>query len=993
MRYYLIILLCVLVFVAKAQSDVLENAPSSVKWYKLKTPHFNVLYQNNAKEAAQHIASTLDAIYQPGARSLGKSPRKISILLQSQSAVSNGFVSMYPRRSEFFAMPTQDYNFAGSNDWLNLLAIHEYRHIVQYQNAITGFNKVFNYAFGTGTMAAMASAAAPQWFWEGDAVLTETAFSNNGRGKIPAFSLQFRTNMLTGRKFNYHKQYLRSYKDFIPNHYVLGYQFTSYLREKTNDPNIWGKIATTSWNVPFIPFRFSSSIKKHTGKYVVDLYKEMADSLAQRWQKQIDTLQITTYNMLSRQSDTFTNYNYPLEIEGGKVLALKSGLGDYEQLITIKDGQEEVHHVPGIVNDAGFLSVANSRVVWTEYEFDPRWRMKTYSVIKFLDIGSGTFRRFKKESRCAGPTLSPDGYTVAYVETNPEYKHNIVIADVFSGKEIMRLPNPENHYYSMMRFDESGRKLVALKTSKQAKSMVIVNLEEGTEKTLIPETNWHFGHPYFAGDYILISGNKEGIDNLFAVDKNSGEVYQITTSRYGAYNPSIRKNSSTILYNEQTENGLAIAEIEFNPTSWKKFNYRSEDPRYFGWLEKQEGSKNFLQSVTQKNYQSKRYRRIAGAINPYNWGAYFNSDLSGATLGLVSRDVLSTTSWSLGYNYNVAERSGNWGARFSYQGFYPIIDFGYSIGDRSVNEGNINIRFIERQSPSNVTSDVTISRNLTLTWREQTIESGIRLPFVFTRSKYISGLTLSTTLNYRMVSNFRNTIPEFRNTNYESERIIPALIINDSVRSVYTLRSYVGNNNLIFNKTRATFYLYHKQSPRDFLPKLGVYWNTEIFQTGFGSNLSGSQLSTYFHAYLPGFFKHHSLNGYVSYQSTNYQRNFERNYIFENRVPGPRGIGVFRAQNFVSLSANYALPVWYPDFALGPLLNIQRLRLNGFLDYAHGNSPLFNASANYMSIGAEFTFDVNVMRFLPQLDIGFRISKGITPSTTTFEFLLGTINF
>ncbi|MCE2732894.1 MAG: hypothetical protein LW821_05955 [Flammeovirgaceae bacterium] len=175
MRYYLTILLCALALIAKAQSDVLENAPASIKWYKLKTTHFNVMYQNNAREAAQRVAATLEAIYQPGARSLGKSPRRISILLQSQSAVSNGFVSMYPRRSEFFAMPTQDYNFTGSNDWLNLLAIHEYRHIVQYQNAITGFNKVFNYAFGTGTMAAMASAAAPQWFWEGDAVLTETA--------------------------------------------------------------------------------------------------------------------------------------------------------------------------------------------------------------------------------------------------------------------------------------------------------------------------------------------------------------------------------------------------------------------------------------------------------------------------------------------------------------------------------------------------------------------------------------------------------------------------------------------------------------------------------------------------------------------------------------------------------------------------------------------------------------------------------------------------
>ncbi|MCZ8353536.1 MAG: hypothetical protein O9340_02295 [Cyclobacteriaceae bacterium] len=994
MRIILLLSFCVLVNLAKAQNDVLDNSPASVKWYKLKTPHFNVLYQNNAKEAAEQVANSLEAIYQPGAKSLGKSPRRISILLQSQSSIANGFVSMFPRRSEFFAMPTQDYNFAGSNDWLNLLAIHEYRHIVQYENAITGFNKLFYYAFGTGTMAAMASAAAPQWFWEGDAVVTETAFSNNGRGKIPAFSLQFRTNLLTNRKFNYHKQYLRSYKDFIPNHYVLGYQFTSYLREKTNNPDIWGKIATTSWRVPFIPFRFSSSIKRHSGKYVVDLYKEMADSLALRWQMQVDTLQLTTHSILSNQSKTFTNYSYPIELENGKIIALKSGLGDYEQLVTIKDNSEEIQFVPGIVNDAGFLSATNSRIVWTEYEYDPRWRMKSYSIIKFYDVGSGRFWRLKKKTRLAGPTLSPDGYNVAYVETDVDYKHHIVVADVFNGNELVRLPNPSNHYYSMMRFDETGKRLVALKTSKQAKALVLIDIVDGTEKVILPETNWHFGHPYFAGDYVLVSGNKDGIDNLFAVEIQTGEIFQISNSKFGAYNPSVRKDLSGILYNEQTESGLAIAEMDFNPASWKKFDYRKDDSKYFGWLQKQEGSQNFLQSIAKQSYQPKRYRRISGTINPYNWGAYFNSDLSGATLGLVSRDILSTTSWSLGYNYNVAEQSGAWDARFSYQGFYPILDVGVSFADRKVNEGNYNIRVIERTNPDNITSDVTYNRNIELNWKETNADFGIRLPFVLTRSKFISALNISQSIGYRRVTDFSNNLelPGINLENFRKRRLIPLLVINDTLYSI-PLYDRVGNNNLIYNKTRATLFLYHKQSPRDFLPKLGIYWNTEIYQTAFSSNLEGGQFSTYLHVYLPGLFKHHSLNGYVTYQGTNYLRNGERNYIFENRVPVPRGLSIFRAQNFVSMSANYALPVWYPDIALGPLLNIQRFRLNGFVDYAQGNSPLFNASNNYLSLGAEFTFDVNVMRFLPQLDLGFRISKGLTPSTTTFEFLLGTINF
>src|SRR5690606_7327779 len=117
---------------------------------------------------------------------------------------------------EFFTMPPQNYNFVSTNDWLNMLAAHEYRHIVQYRHASRGFNKLVFYLFGNPSFAGLAHAAAPDWFWEGDAVATETAFTHGGRGRIPHFALAFRTNLLEGRTFNYHKQYLRSYKHHIP---------------------------------------------------------------------------------------------------------------------------------------------------------------------------------------------------------------------------------------------------------------------------------------------------------------------------------------------------------------------------------------------------------------------------------------------------------------------------------------------------------------------------------------------------------------------------------------------------------------------------------------------------------------------------------------------------------------------------------------------------------------------------------------------------------
>jgi hypothetical protein len=100
------------------------------------------------------------------------------------------------------------------------------------------------------------------------------------------------------------------------------------------------------------------------------------------------------------------------------------------------------------------------------------------------------------------------------------------------------------------------------------------------------------------------------------------------------------------------------------------------------------------------------------------------------------------------------------------------------------------------------------------------------------------------------------------------------------------------------------------------------------------------------------------------------------------------------------MSANYTLPLWYPDIALGPWINFKRVRGNAFFDYAFADNPELRrlrpnstSQYTYASIGGEIKFDINVMRFLPELDIGFRYSYGLKPNVTKFEVLIGTFNF
>lgn len=64
----------------------------------------------------------------------------------------------------------------------------------------------------------------PLWMMEGDAVQTETEMSTYGRGLQPSFTMHYRAiGDVYDEYKNFDKWICGSYKDYIPNHYSLGY--------------------------------------------------------------------------------------------------------------------------------------------------------------------------------------------------------------------------------------------------------------------------------------------------------------------------------------------------------------------------------------------------------------------------------------------------------------------------------------------------------------------------------------------------------------------------------------------------------------------------------------------------------------------------------------------------------------------------------------------------------------------------------------------------
>jgi hypothetical protein len=983
MRLKLILVIAVLAYVpAFSQSTtVLDNNPN-LKWKQVKTPNFNVIFPTGFDVQAIRMANTLEHLRIPESKTLGGAPRKVSIVLQNQSAVSNGFVSITPRRSEFFAMPSQNYNFQGTLDWLDLLATHEYRHIVQFNQANRGFNKALYYLFGANTLAAMSYVAVPQWFWEGDAVVTETEFTKSGRGRIPHFDLLFRTNLQEGRTFNYNKQFLRSYKHNIPDHYVLGYHMVNYLRKRTGSEESWDNITRRAWSVPFMPFTFSSAIKKESGLYVKDLYAELAKDMQKEWQAKQQGKQFTLSEPIHKRRNTaYTDYKFPQVVGVDSVVAIKSGIGDVEELTLITSGAEKKLLTLGPYNQTGMLSAANGKIVWNEYRFDPRWRVKTYSVIVAYDLKTKLRKQITRQSRYASAALSPDGTQVATVETGTDYQTKLVVLDYETGAVIKTFENPENDFIAMPRWSKSGNEIVALATNKKGKGLIEYNVALGVRKNLTLAADENLGHPVPSGNYIYYNAPVNGIDNIFVWDGSTGNHYQVTESRYGAYNPEISADGKYLYYNEQGRDGFDVVRTTVSTTNWKQHGVLKQGEIFFD-----EPQNDLLTNVPQKQYEVKKYSRATHLFNPYSWGAYVDNTLTQVDVGISSRDVLSTMSLNAGYLFDINERTGSWRAGLSYQGAYPILDVNFSSSDRSINEGIITYDRIVG------TDTTTTSGNLTYEWSERNVEAGLRLPLLATSSRFLSLFTVGNYVGVTQVDKFTNSITG-------SGRLITPQIPQ------YWIRSVPGNGQLVYNHFFMTAYRYQRQSRRDINPKWGQSFVLHGYGTPYGGDYTGNQFSLYGTLYFPGLFKHHSFWGYWGYQQTKFEllsRNsnsipFEDNgsYIFRNQIPVPRGQSISRFEKFYSMSVNYTLPIWYPDINVGPLLNVQRIRLNGFMDYAFGSS-VFNSNPinqQYLSTGAEVKFDINILRLLPQLDIGFRYSYGISPAVTRFELLLGTLNF
>src|SRR5260221_9754606 len=149
--------------------------PPSIKWKQVNTDTVRIIFPAGMDSQAQRVSSIVHYLAEhsstnsssAGLRSfaLCSQLHKINIVLQNQTTIANGYVGLGPFRSEFFLTSWLNNFTEGTIASVDQLAVHEYRHLMQFNNFHNALTKLIYRLFGDDGLSLALNAAIPDWFY------------------------------------------------------------------------------------------------------------------------------------------------------------------------------------------------------------------------------------------------------------------------------------------------------------------------------------------------------------------------------------------------------------------------------------------------------------------------------------------------------------------------------------------------------------------------------------------------------------------------------------------------------------------------------------------------------------------------------------------------------------------------------------------------------------------------------------------------------------
>lgn len=949
-KILLFVIAMVLPLNATAQFFLAGDDPGKVRWRTKSTENYQLIYPSGMDSLAMVYGTSLETWHKRVGQTGGYLPGewtkgKIPVVLHGYHAVSNGSVAWAPKRMDLYLSP--DAYHPTPMPWILNLAIHEQRHVCQMQTGYAYAMKPFKWFFGEMLGAGVSVFYGGQTWMEGDAVVAETALSHSGRGRQASFMNYYMVSFDQGVWRDWFSWKNGSQRWYSPNYYAAGYMLLSGIRYNHNLPDISGMRFRDFSHHPW-HWGMNHILKEQTGLGQDACFWESAAShyalWAQNAQKRAPYMEYTQMVSVPRW---YTKYSGNIAGREG-VYSVKESLVRTPSLIVLKDNGHQKRLRAFSATASGLQMSADScSLIWSETVKDPRWDLRSKSVVRSYDIQTKRTRTISRKGQVYNPAPHCGQ---AITGSRYEYEGStgvcIIDQDTISavkapdGCQVVETASIDGTVYASILSDE-GFGICHLT---DAGYEYILNPHPVT----IAEMKSRDGKLWFCSD-------RNGVDELYCLEPENGRLFQVTSTRYGSRDHTFSADGSELWYSLERLEGRLLCKTPIENLLWKEVNFADN----FKWeiadtLSAQEARLSDANEIPSVEFsEEKPYRKIAHLIHLHSWApAYFSYDniknisfdryyesIAPGLCGLFQNN-LGTFTMTAGYSAHPDSDKGPWRhsghMKMTYSGWYPVIEAELDFNDRRAHE--TFFKAITTDGHNGVLKNSSRILNGT---PQVYFSASSYIPWSFGRGGWYGGIIPK--IRYTVSNDRYSTAPEWY--------LEQTLRTEDGQQVKQSVYLWHGSGWKYINQSITASlrgYCTMNTAPSGIYPRFGVGAEVGLYThlapgglvTTKGERpLFSPQAYGYMYMYLPGIIAQQGLK-----ISAKYGRELRSGAMFGSTAVNnlPRGLEsnssllslVCMNGQSLLLSADYGIPVWIGDIHIAKgFAYIQRLVFTPHFDY------------------------------------------------------------